>query len=188
MKWVTREGPKNYRLACPWLIRHFIDVALPLAVLSLPLVFGTQATAQSPLRSTEQPGRVVFVCEHGSVKSLVATVYFNRQAQERGLPYRAVARGTAPEPAVPAAVREGLHADGFDISEFVPRLLKASDFDDAALVVSFDNDITTTVGGRVRYLKWDDLPGVQADYPRGRDAIVSHVDTLIDVLFHSTSP
>lgn len=25
MKWVTREHPKTDRIACPWLIRHFID-------------------------------------------------------------------------------------------------------------------------------------------------------------------
>jgi hypothetical protein len=25
MKWVTRERPKIDRLACPWLIRRFID-------------------------------------------------------------------------------------------------------------------------------------------------------------------
>lgn len=25
MKWVTRERPKIDRIACPWLIRHFID-------------------------------------------------------------------------------------------------------------------------------------------------------------------
>jgi len=25
MKWITREGAKTDRVACPWLIRHFID-------------------------------------------------------------------------------------------------------------------------------------------------------------------
>src|SRR5438105_2711839 len=25
MKWVTRERPKTDRIACPWLIKHFID-------------------------------------------------------------------------------------------------------------------------------------------------------------------
>ena len=25
MKWVTRERPKTDRIACPWLILHFID-------------------------------------------------------------------------------------------------------------------------------------------------------------------
>ena len=27
MKWVTRERPKIDRIACPWLIKHFIDKA-----------------------------------------------------------------------------------------------------------------------------------------------------------------
>ena len=25
MKWVTRERPKTDRIACPWLIRNFVD-------------------------------------------------------------------------------------------------------------------------------------------------------------------
>ena len=25
MKWVTRERPKIDRIACPWLIKHFVD-------------------------------------------------------------------------------------------------------------------------------------------------------------------
>ena len=25
MKWVTREKAKVYRIACPWLITHFVD-------------------------------------------------------------------------------------------------------------------------------------------------------------------
>jgi len=128
------------------------------------------------------------VCEHGSVKSLVASVYFNRRARERGLPYRAVARGITPDPTVPPAVREGLKADGFQTSDFVPKLFEASDASEAALVVSFDQDITKIVDGRARYQKWDDLPGVLADYPRGRDAIVRQVDALIGELTHSDVP
>jgi arsenate reductase len=131
---------------------------------------------------------VVFVCEHGSVKSLVASVYFNRRAQERGLPYRAVAMGVGPDAAVPAPVRDGLRADGFDVADFVPRLFEASAAADAALVVSFDQDVTKALGGGVRHLKWDDLPGVLADYPRGRDAIVRRVDALLDDLARGASP
>jgi len=37
---------------------------------------------------------VVFVCEHGAAKSVVATAYFNKLAAERGLPFRATFRGT----------------------------------------------------------------------------------------------
>jgi len=152
-------------------------------------MFATPATAQSVTATRPRPPTgVVFVCEHGSVKSLVAMEHFNREARQRGLPYRAVARGTAPGPAVPAPVREGLRADGFDVSSFVPQPLRATDVDNAALVVSFDDDIANTLGGRTRYLKWDDLPGVLGDYSRGRDAIVRQVDTLIGALARGASP
>jgi hypothetical protein len=164
------------------------SISISLVLFTLAITFGTQASPQSVTATRPpQPTGVVFVCEHGSVKSLVAMEHFNRKVQERGLPYRAVARGTAPEPTVPAPVQEGLHTDGFDVSSFVPQLLRAPDFDDVVVVVSFDEDITKTVGGRARYVKWDDLPGVLADYQRGRDVIVRQVDALIDALVRSGS-
>src|SRR5215472_5650824 len=157
--------------------------SISIALVGLTIAFTTQARSQSATATHPRPPTgVVFVCEHGSVKSLVAMEHFNRKAQQRGLPYRAVARGTAPEPTVPAPVRQGLHTDGFDVSSFVPQLLRATDVDNVAFVVSFDDDITKTVGGKTRYLKWDDLPGVLGDYPHGRDAIVRQVDTLIEAL------
>jgi arsenate reductase len=161
------------------------SISMRIILFSLAMSFGGQSLAAGSIPN--DPGRVVFVCEHGSVKSLIAMVYFNRSAQERGLRYRAVARGTAPEPTVPGSVREGLHAVGFDVSEFVPRLFKASDVDDASLVVSFDQDITKIVGGRARHLRWDNLPGVLANYARGRDEIVRHVDALLDELTQSAA-
>jgi hypothetical protein len=151
-----------------------------IVLFSLAMLSAGQSLAADS--TPNDPGRVVFVCEHGSVKSLIAMVYFNRSAQERGLPFRAVARGTAPEPTVPGPVREGLHAAGFDVSEFAPQLFKASDLEGASLVVSFDQDIAKTVGGRARHLRWDNLPGVLANYARGRDEIVRHVDALLDEL------
>ena len=156
---------------------------------SLALAFGAQTPAQDfATSSPRESARVVFVCEHGSVKSLVAMEYFNRSAQKRGLAYRAVARGTAPEPIVPSSVRAGLRAAGFDVSRFTPRLFEASDVEDASLVVSFDQDIAKIVRGKVRRLAWDNLPGVLADYARGRDEIVRHVDELIDELARSAAP
>ncbi|SRR6266404_3655563 len=62
---------------------------------SLALSYGAQGLAQGiGASSPREPAHVVFVCEHGSVKSLIAMEYFNRSVQERGLAYRAVARGT----------------------------------------------------------------------------------------------
>jgi arsenate reductase len=155
------------------------SIRMRIVLLGLAMSLGGQSLGAG---SPSEPARVVFVCEHGSVKSLIAMVYFNRGARERGLPYRAVARGTSPESIVPGPVREGLRANGFDVSKFVPQLFKVSDVEDAALVVSFDQDIEKTVGARVRHMSWDNLPGVLAEYARGRDEIVRHVDALLDEL------
>ena len=47
--------------------------------------------------SSRQPATIVFVCLHGSVKSVMAAAHFNRIAKERQLPFVAVARGVDPE-------------------------------------------------------------------------------------------
>jgi len=164
-------------------IRIAAGVLTAFALLGVPWL--TQSVAADSARGAS---KIVFVCEHGSVKSLIAASYFNRSAEARGLPYRAVARGTAPEPAVPAPVQEGLRAIGVDVSAYVPKLFQASDLEGASLVISFDQNITATVDDRVRQLKWDDLPAVLTDYARGRDAIVTQVDSLIDVLARGRSP
>jgi arsenate reductase (thioredoxin) len=160
------------------------STSLLIALGSLGLALGTQVSAQE----LPAPARIVFVCEHGSVKSLVAMQYFNRNAEARGIAYRAVARGTAPEPTVPKAVRDGLRTDGFDISAFEPRNLEASDVAHAVLVVSFDQDVSRIVGPQSRYLKWDDLPAILTDYTHGKDEIVRHVDALVDELARGNSP
>src|SRR5581483_5479691 len=51
------------------------------AALSLMNVKHAQTSMAAPAKD---PHRVVFVCEHGSVKSLIATLYFNQRAQQRG--------------------------------------------------------------------------------------------------------
>jgi hypothetical protein len=160
---------------------------LRIVLLTAGLSIGAGLFAQPPAAApADDSHRVVFVCEHGSVKSLIATLYFNQRARERGLPYTAVARGTAPNAAVPTAVREGLRSAGFDVARYVPQPFKASDVDGASLVVSFDREITNTVAGKVRLLRWDNLPGVLADYSRGRDAILARVDALLEQL--ATAP
>jgi protein-tyrosine-phosphatase len=164
-------------------------ISMQILLCRFAVLFGAQVLVQGiAANSPGEPAHLVFVCEHGSVNSLIAMEYFNRSAQKRDLAYRAVARGTAPEPTVPSSVREGLRTAGFDVSRFVPRLFEASDVEDASLVVSFDQDIAKIVGGKARHLAWDNLPGVLTDYARGRDEIVRHVDELIDELARSAAP
>ena len=41
MKWITRERPKIDRIACPWLIKHFVDMDAEFIYVPKELVFET---------------------------------------------------------------------------------------------------------------------------------------------------
>jgi len=68
------------------------------------------------LGAVQTPARpapaVIFVCEHGAAKSVVATAYFNKLAAERKLPFRATFRGTSLQDDLSGRAVEGLKADG----------------------------------------------------------------------------
>ena len=54
---------------------------------------------------------IIFVCEHGAAKSIIAATYFNKLAREKGLDVSAVARGTHPDAELSQKAIEGLHED-----------------------------------------------------------------------------
>src|SRR5690242_16385787 len=86
--------------------------AIPMALLL--------AAALLTVPEAKPAGTVLFVCEHGSAKSVVAAAHFNRIAAERGLPFRAIARGTVPEPGMAPAAVKGLLEDGLKPADPVP--------------------------------------------------------------------
>ena len=57
----------------------------------------------------QTPTKVVFVCEHGAAKSIIAAAEFARLAKQSGLVVEAVSRGTVPDAEIGAKVRKGLH-------------------------------------------------------------------------------
>ncbi|TMK61180.1 MAG: chromate resistance protein [Actinobacteria bacterium] len=54
MKWITRARPKTDRIACPWLIRHFIDPHAEILYVPADQVLDT--AAQQDARSFDAPG------------------------------------------------------------------------------------------------------------------------------------
>lgn len=54
MKWVTRARPKTDRIACPWLIRRFIDPDAEILYVSAPDVL--DVAARDGARSFDAPG------------------------------------------------------------------------------------------------------------------------------------
>jgi arsenate reductase (thioredoxin) len=126
---------------------------------------------------------VVFVCEHGAAKSVVAMAYFKQLVSERKLPFKAISRGTNPDSAVPPLVRNGLAADGLRLGAFTPRKFSVADLASAITVISFDQPtVATTVGGRTPSSAWDGLPAVSENYAVARDSIRRRVKALVDSL------
>jgi arsenate reductase len=126
---------------------------------------------------------VVFVCEHGNVKSLVASQWFNRLAAERGVAAHAVPRGVRPETPVPASLTDHLREDGFDVRRFEARALTPADVDHAARVVMIGIDAPAWVGrGGVPVDKWDGIPPASERYEASRDAMRERIALLLDTL------
>jgi hypothetical protein len=138
---------------------------------------------QTPLKAASDSQTVVFVCEHGTVKSVVALAYFRQLARERHLPIRALSRGTAPDASVPALVRDGLRVDGLTLGPFSPARFTHADLTAAIAVISFDQPgVASMVGGRVPTFGWDGLPAVSENYGIARDSIRQRVTRLVDSL------
>jgi arsenate reductase (thioredoxin) len=126
------------------------------------------------------PPLIVFVCEHGSAKSVVAACFCERYARDRGLAVRAVSRGTTPDAAVPAPVVAALRADGFDVASFAPRAVSDGELRAATRVVAFGVDLEEPgPGPDDRLERWDDVPPVSTSYPEARKAILLRLVPLL---------
>jgi arsenate reductase (thioredoxin) len=122
---------------------------------------------------------VLFVCEHGSAKSVVAAAHFNRLAEERGLPYQAISRGTDPDAAVHPAALAGLAADGLRPGA-EPTPLAVENLAAATRVVAF-SALPPSYRPHGEVEIWS-VPPVSEDYELARSSIVDRVERLIEQL------
>ena len=124
---------------------------------------------------------VVFVCEHGAAKSLIASAYFNKLAAERGLKARASFRGVAPQDDLSVRTVAGLKADGLLIPEQKPTAISDADIDHATLIFAIACQLPTAAATSGKAASWDDVPENDG-YPAMRDAIVRHINALLNQL------
>jgi arsenate reductase len=140
----------------------------------------TQCNAQAAKDS-----QILFVCEHGNVKSLMAASYFNQLAQQRQLPFHAVARGSRPDSTtVPPAIVQELHRDGFDVSKFHPSKVSLSDVSASERVVLIGTTLPPDVWeeGASKIEQWNDVPPANIDYGATRESLKTHVTKLLEQL------
>ena len=169
-------------MRCKGVVATFLGVTICFA-----LFISSGAVAQSSKsQSDPRQATVVFVCEHGSAKSVVAAAHFNRLAAEKGLPYRALARGTKPDEAVALPVRNGLAAEGLDVSGWKPAAVSDQDIRQAVRVVSMGTDLPATRSfSKGTLIEWNDIPAISQDYAAARKAIITRVEALVQTLSES---
>jgi arsenate reductase len=124
---------------------------------------------------------VVFVCEHGAAKSVIATAYFNKMAAERGLHARAVYRGVNPQPDLSTGALKGLRDDGLTAPDQKPSPIAQADVDSATVIFAIGCTLPTNATASGKADTWDDVPEDKG-YGSTRDAIKRHVEHLINDL------
>ncbi|MFZ6760353.1 hypothetical protein ACO0K9_24380 [Undibacterium sp. Ji50W] len=150
----------------------------------LTLLFGSAAMVASAEDAADTTGKILFICEHGNVKSLMAVSYFNKIAQERHLPFVAVSRGIVPDSiTVPPPIVDGLRQEGFDVAAFHPTKLTALDIDSArrAIAISVDSPISIGSNGS-SILAWNDVPPASVDFKASSASLKAHIEALLTQL------
>jgi arsenate reductase len=143
------------------------------------LAIGTARADQG----TRDPGRehIVFVCEHGAAKSVIAAAYFNKMAAERGLPDRAIYRGASPQAELSVSALKGLEEDGLTLPSARPSPITTADVAAATHIFAIGCTLPSHAASSGKADNWNDVPDDQG-YAAQRDAIKKHVERLIDQL------
>jgi arsenate reductase len=128
-----------------------------------------------------QDKKILFVCEQGTSKSMIAASYFNKLAEERNLPWRAEGCGTNPADTIPNKVLDGLASDRVQIVSTETKKVQQADIDKANKVILF-YPLPENLKSKGKTSLWSNMPAVSEDYDKAREAIVLKVKTLIDSL------
>jgi len=128
--------------------------------------------------------QIVFVCEHGAAKSVIAAAYFNKLAAERGLRERAIYRGASPQDELSVATLQGLREDGLPVPTSKPAPITAADVTAATHIFAIGANLPRHAVASGKAKNWSDVPEVSDGYAASRDAIKKHVERLIDQLEH----
>lgn len=154
---------------------RFKSMRYPILLVTMLLV----ATASAQDAKTET---VLFVCEHGAAKSVIAASYFDKLAKERGLNYRAVFRGTNPDPVLNPVAEKGLNDDGISTQGLKPQLVTHTDLETASKVVTLGCALPDKQSVASKIEEWNDVPSPSQDFKAARDDIFKKVSRLVDEL------
>jgi protein-tyrosine-phosphatase len=127
----------------------------------------------------KQNSIVLFVCEHGAAKSILAAAYFNKLASERGSDLRAIARGTNPDGQLSQHTITGLGNDGLQPAETTPQKLTEVDLQNTQRVITFC-DLPVEYQQPAVVEHWQNIPPVSENYEKARDIIIERIRHLLN--------
>jgi arsenate reductase (thioredoxin) len=133
--------------------------------------------------SYAQTKKIVFVCEHGSAKSIIAVSYFNKIAKEKNLSWEAVSRGTSPDAEISDKTKKLLTDDNMPVPQIKPQAITQKDIDEANQVILFF-PLPENIKGRDNLDYWLGIDAVNGNFEKLRDDIMAKLLPLIDSLEH----
>lgn len=141
------------------------------------------ATQEQSTKNQIRPDtrNIVFVCEHGAALSVVSAAYFNKFAQQQHLDWHAVARGVTPQENMSVSAIAGLKKDGVPSEVVKPQAITQEDLDRADYVVTF-LPLPEKLVVKTPVESWDDVKWAPSEYANVRDAILQHLENLLQTL------
>ncbi len=124
---------------------------------------------------------IIFICEHGAAKSVIAAAYFNKIAQEKNLDLQAIARGTHPDAELAQPAINGLLQDGVIFDKQKPTLILEAEVANSKAIVSFC-DLPKNYSDLTSIENWGDVPPVSVDYEKARNAILDYLNQYMEKL------
>lgn len=162
-----------------------VGISIPIPLLfrwvgvSILVMTPSVGLAQMEKHKPSPQPTVVFVCEHGAAKSVVAAAWFNKLAAEQHLPFHAIARGIAPQKELSESAVAGLQRDGVAFPSNKPLPLTDSDASNTVRLVALG---PLPASMKLSHVDSFDVPAPNDGYDQSRDAILLHVKALLKEL------
>jgi protein-tyrosine-phosphatase len=110
---------------------------------------------------------------------VLAAVYCQQLARERGLELVVDFAGTELDLVVAPAVAELLQSEGHDVSRHVPHQVTAQELVEADWVISLGCDMAE-LGAAREVIRWDDVPPPSQGLLIAKEMILMHVKAFVD--------
>ena len=154
--------------------------AVFLTVSSIILLARASALAQQTPIPVLHERTILFVCQHGSAKSIIAAAHFNDLASKNGLRYRAIARGVHPDREIPPYITSGLTAEGLNIRGWQPKRFSEDDALRSDRIITLGCGLPTAKSIVMsKRQEWKDVPSPSENYQNASHAIPERVALLI---------